>query len=233
MGDNGMTKVVVVSGSPKREKGHTERILKPFLEGMKDAGAEIDLVYAKRLRIRPCGGTLHCWNKTPGKCAIKDDMQSVYPILKGADILVLATPVYVPLPGEMQNFLNRLVPLMEPTLKKRNGRTRARFRSDVRIKKIVLVATSGWWEQGNLETVLRVARELANDFSVEFAGALLRPHSQLLEKGGPKVDRVLRAARESGRELISTGRISKRLCEEVGKPLISEAEWWRLETASS
>ncbi|MBU0684410.1 MAG: NAD(P)H-dependent oxidoreductase, partial [Candidatus Thermoplasmatota archaeon] len=177
--------------------------------------------------IKPCKGEFYCWNTNPGKCLIKDDMQSVYPLLKRADILVLATPVYIPLPGEMQNFVNRLCPLIDPLLTKRNGRTRARFRSDVKIRKIVLVSTSGWYEKGNFGTVLRIAKEVANDASVQFAGALLRPHAQLLARGGSKADRVLEAAKESGRELVATGRISKRLIEAVGKPLILEEEMWK------
>jgi multimeric flavodoxin WrbA len=43
-------------------------------------------------------------------------MQSLYPKLREADILMLATPVYVPFPREMQNLVNRLVPLLERAL---------------------------------------------------------------------------------------------------------------------
>lgn len=217
-----MTRVVAVNGSPNMEKGNTERILRPFLEGMREAGAKVDLIYPKRLDIKPCKGEFHCWNENPGKCIIKDDMQSVYPLLKRADILILATPVYIPLPGEMQNFVNRLCPLIDPVLTKRNGRTRARFHSDVKIGKIVLVSTSGWYEMGNFGTVLRIAKEIANDCSVRFAGALLRPHAFALARGGPKADRVLEAAMESGRQLATTGRIPKKLIEAVANPLISE-----------
>src|SRR4030042_5975248 len=128
-----------MNGSPKMEKGNTAKILTPFLEGMKEAGASVELFYAKRLNVKPCAGDFYCWDKKPGQCHIDDSIQSVYPKLREADILVLATPVYIPLPGEMQNLINRLVPLMDPHLKRRNGRTRARFHSDVKIRKFVLV----------------------------------------------------------------------------------------------
>jgi multimeric flavodoxin WrbA len=217
-----MTRVVAVNGSPNMEKGLTELILRPFLEGMTEAGAEVDVFYAKRLDIKPCKGALYCWDANPGKCHIKDDMQSIYPVLKRADILVLATPVYIPLPGEMQNFVNRLVPLLDPILRRRNGRTRARFRSDVRIRKIVLLSTCGWYEKGNFGTVVRIVKELASDASVQFVGALVRPHASILARGGPKVDKVIKAAKKYGHELVTTGKISKRLIEEVGTPLVSE-----------
>ena len=222
-----MTRVVAVSGSPKMDRGNTERILRPFLEGTREGGAEVEVFYAKKLDIQPCRGELLCWGRNLGKCHIKDDMQKVYPALRRADIMVLATPVYIPLPGEMQNFLNRLVPLMNPLLARKNGRTRARFHSDVRIKKIVLVSSSGWWEKENLGTVLRIAKELAKDCNVEFAGALLRPHSSLLAKKNPKVDRVLAAARDSGRELVSNGKIPRKLLDLVAEPLISEEDMWK------
>jgi hypothetical protein len=93
--------VVAINGSPRMEKGRTAKILTPFLEGMKKAGATVGLFYARRLNVKPCDGEFYCWNKKPGECYIDDGMQSLYPKLREADIIVLATPVYIPLPGEM------------------------------------------------------------------------------------------------------------------------------------
>ena len=120
---------------------------------MTDAGADHELFYASRLDVEPCTGEFHCWYEKPGECYIKDDMELLYPELREAEILVLATPVYIPLPGEMQNVINRLCPLIEPALETREGRTRARFHKDVKINKIALVSTSGWWEMGNFDIV--------------------------------------------------------------------------------
>ena len=210
------------------EKGNTVKILKPFLEGMETAGASVELFYAKCLNVRPCDGELYCWTKKPGQCYIDDSMQSLYPKLRDADIIVLATPVYIPLPGEMQNLLNRLVPLMEPTLKWRNGRTRlSGFRADVKISKFVLVSTSGWWEMGNFGTVLRIVKELANDLNVEFAGALLRPNFYYMSENKEKAEKIFEAAKQAGTQLIKEGRMSKDLLEVICQPLISQEKWRR------
>ncbi|MCJ7516898.1 MAG: flavodoxin family protein [Methanomassiliicoccales archaeon] len=223
-----MTNVIAINGSPKMEKGNTVKILKPFLEGMETAGASVELFYAKRLNVRPCDGELYCWTKKPGQCYIDDSMQSLYPKLRDADIIVLATPVYIPLPGEMQNLLNRLVPLMEPTLKWRNGRTRlSGFRADVKISKFVLVSTSGWWEMGNFGTVLRIVKELANDLNVEFAGALLRPNFYYMSENKEKAEKIFEAAKQAGTQLIKEGRMSKDLLEVICQPLISQEKWRR------
>lgn len=204
------------------EKSNATKILTPFIEGMKEAGASVALFYAKRLNIKPCLGDLHCWNKNPGQCHIKDSMQMLYPKLREADILVLATPVYIPLPGEMQNLVNRLMPLIDPVLKRRGGRTRARMHADVKISKITLVSASGWWELGNFGTVVRIVKELAEDASVEFAGALLRPHASAMAENKEKTEKILKAARQAGFQLVKKGRISRNLLKVISQPLIPE-----------
>jgi hypothetical protein len=217
-----LTKVVAINGSPKMEKGNTAKILTPFLEGMEAAGASVELFYAKRLNVKPCDGEWYCWNKKPGQCYIDDSMQQLYPKLRDADILVLATPVYIPLPGEMQNLINRLVALIDPVLKTKNGRTRARFRLNVKISKIVLVASSGWWEMGNFATVLRIVKEFAKDANTEFAGALLRPHASYMADNKEKAVKIFKAARQAGHELVKEGRISRDMLKIISQPLISE-----------
>jgi multimeric flavodoxin WrbA len=214
--------VLAINGSARMEKGYTAIILTPFLEGMKEAGAQVNLFYAKRLNVNPCTGEFHCWYEKPGECYIRDSMQLVYPRLRETDILVLATPVYIPLPGEMQNFINRLCPLIDPFLIKRNSRTRARFHEYVKISKIALVSACGWWETGNFSTVLRIVKEIARDVNVKFAGAVLRPHAYLLSKNKRKAKEILAAAKQAGFQLAKEGIISKHLLEVVSQPLISE-----------
>ncbi len=220
-----MNQVIAINGSPRMERGHTHTLLDAFLQGMIEAGAETQTVYPSRLDLKPCAcGRLYCWNDKPGECCVKDDMQGLYPKLKAADILVLATPVYIPLPGDMQHFINRLCPLLDPALEMRAGRTRARLREDVRISKFVLVATSGWYEIGNMDTVVRIVRELAEDASVEFAGALLRPHTSELKSGGmitPGGQSVLDAAHTAGCDLIRGGTMKPETLAAVSRPLIS------------
>jgi len=219
-----LTKVLAINGSPRMEKGNTAMILTPFLDGMNEAGASVELFYAKRLKIKPCTGEFYCWYKKPGQCHIPDDMQALYPKLRAAEILVLATPVYIPLPGEMQNLINRLCPLLEPVLKKQDNRTRARFHAEVKTSKIVLVSTCGWWEEGNFGTVLRIAEELAKDANVEFAGAVLRPHASLMSEDKEKSRSVLEAARQAGYQLVKEGKMPKDLLKIIGQPFISESE---------
>ena len=222
-----MIKSVVINGSPRMEKGNTAMILGPFIQGLEEAGASVELVYPSRLKIRPCScGDMYCWYNTPGQCCIKDDMQSLYPRLKQANILVLASPVYIPLPGAMQDLINRLCPLLKPVLEWREGRTRARFHADVAIRQLVALSTGGWWEKENMDTVVRIVREIAEDASVEFAGALLRPHAFLMKQEGILTEdgrAVQDAAHRAGYELVHEGAMRPDTLDAVSQPLISEA----------
>ncbi|MFC1927172.1 flavodoxin family protein [Chloroflexota bacterium] len=226
-----MSKAVAINGSPRMERGNTAMVLNPFIEGMMDAGSQVELFYASRLKVKPCAcGNMYCWTQMPGECCIKDEMQMLYPKLKEADILVLSTPVYIPLPGDMQDIINRLCPLLDPVLEFRKGRTRATFRKDVRSRAIVLVSTSGWWEKGNFGTVVRIVKELAEDVSVKFAGAVLRPHVDFMKRGGELTQdgrAVLNAVRRAGYELVKDGVMKQETLATISRPLISRAGFWR------
>lgn len=219
-----MTKVLAINGSGRMEKGYTAKILAAYLEGMEDAGASVETIYAKRLKIRPCNGDFQCWFEKVGECMHSDDMLRMLPKLREANILVLAMPAYLPLPGEMQNLLNRLMPIVEPILEFREGRTRAKFHDNVNISKIALVSTGGWWEKDNLHTVVRVAKEVAEDCSIDFAGAVLRPHAFWMATEEEKAKEVLAATKQVGYQLINDGRMSAELLDTISQPLVAEEE---------
>lgn len=211
------------------EKGYTAMILNSFLDGIKQAGASVESFYSQCLDIQPCTGEFYCWYEKPGECYIQDDMQKLYPKLAEADTLIIATPVYIPLPSGMQKFLNRLCPLIDPYLTKRGDRTRARFLKDVHIKNIVLVSVCGWWEMGNFDTVIRIVKEIAKDTNAKFSGAVLRPHAYLMSSNEKKAKENLENAKKAGYQLIKDGGISEETLEKISQPLISELEYRRKE----
>ena len=220
-------KVFAVNGSPNLDKGSTDLLLKSFLKGVEATGAKTELTYSSKMKINQCIGDFQCWYKIPGVCIHKDDMVNVYETLETTDILVLATPVYIPFPGAFQDFLNRLCPIADPLLQTVEERTTIRLRSEIGVEQIVLVSTSGWWEIENLEAVRNIIEKFAAIMSIRFAGSLLRPHSgymgskKNLTDGGAE---VLQAAERAGRELIEKGSMSDNILDQISKPLISREE---------
>jgi multimeric flavodoxin WrbA len=221
-----MSKVIAINGSPNMERGNTAMVLSFFIKGMSDAGSDVETFYVNRLKIKPCTcNEMYCWYEKPGECCIKDGMEPIYEKLKSAEIMVLATPVYIPLPGGMQKFINRLCPLFEPFLETRKGRTRGRVRKDVKLKKIVLVSTGGWWEKENFDVVIHIMKEFAENGSIEFAGAVIRPHAFLMKRKGKLTEdgeEVMNALYDAGKELIKNGKMNGEILNKISRPLIKQ-----------
>ncbi|MCJ7694004.1 MAG: hypothetical protein MUO40_01120, partial [Anaerolineaceae bacterium] len=145
-----------------------------------------------------------------------------------------STPVYIPLPGKMQNFLNRICPILNPKLRIEEGRTRAILRNDIPINKFGIIATGGWWEIGNLDTIVRVIDEIAKDAGIEFIPPILRPHAFLMRSKGIVTDEgenIMKLLENAGKELIETGTIQAEVLNNIARPLTSFQEF--LETQSA
>lgn len=85
--------VLVILGSPRR-KGNSSTLAAWISRGAKSAGAEVETVFLHRLKISPCRGCDTCRKDDSQGCAIKDDMQQIYPKLIKAEAWVIASPVY-------------------------------------------------------------------------------------------------------------------------------------------
>ena len=219
-----MIKVLAFNCSPKMDKGNTALILTPFLEGMREAGAQVELFYTRKLKINPCLGCFGCWIKTPGKCIQKDDMEMLLPKLREANISVFATPVYVDgVSGPMKNLMDRIIPLGLPFFELRDGHCRHPPREGMKQGKIVLVSNCGFWEMDNFDPLLVHMKAVCKNTGGEFAGALLRPHGPalrgMMERGLP-VDDIFEAAKEAGCQLVRDGKMSPETLKIVSRELM-------------
>lgn len=218
-------KVIAFNSSPRMDKGNTARILNPFLEGMKEAGAEVEFYYTKKMKIKPCQGELHCWLVTPGKCFQDDDMNALYPKVPAADILVFAAPVYVDaVNGQMKLLMDRMVATIEPFIEMRDGHCRHTTRENYNPNgKVVLVSNCGFWEMDNFDPLIVHMKAACKNMKREFAGALLRPHgpamATMLEMGMP-LDDVFDAAREAGRQIVRDGKMKPDTLAAVSRELM-------------
>ena len=139
-------RVIGICGSPIKG-GNTELLLDEALK----AAAEADGVSTEKLilagkDIRNCRHCNWCVTKQEeGKfCALKDDMEEMYPSILASDALLVATPVYFGrLSGLLANFLDRLRPLNEGKLHKRSFKN-----------KVGGALSVAWFRNTGLETAL-------------------------------------------------------------------------------
>jgi len=229
-------KVIAINSSPNMDKGNTAAILNPFLDGMRESGAELELYYTKKLKIKPCQGEFNCWLKTPGKCFQKDDMEWLRPKLAEADVLVLATPLYVDgMTGPMKNMIDRRIPVALPFFELQDGHIRHPRRGQSRVSKTVLVSNCGFWEKDNFGALVVHIKAICKNMYSEFAGALLRPHGPALKPMlniGGLVEDVIEAAREAGRQLVRDGSMSEETLNTVSRDLMPMEDYLKIANQS-
>ena len=83
--------VLILKGSP-RENGNSNFLAEQVARGAKEAGAEVESLLLHHMDIRPCDACDVC--QETGVCIVKDDMQTIYPLLEKANAIVIASPVY-------------------------------------------------------------------------------------------------------------------------------------------
>jgi multimeric flavodoxin WrbA len=86
-----MAKILAIYGSPRR-RGNTATLLKHAVRGAVDAGAQVDEIILRDLKISPCLEIYAC--KKEGRCAIKDDFHQVMDQILSAKGLILASPIF-------------------------------------------------------------------------------------------------------------------------------------------
>ena len=218
-------RVTIINGSPGKEDSNTAFVLSYLIKGMEQKGIKIGTIYTTDLDVKPCIGCFKCHSIHIGRCFQKDDMAEVHKKLKNTDLLILATPVYGPLPCKFQSFLNRLVPLMEPLLEFRDGRTRAKFHDDVKISKVFAVVVGGWWEKGNLDLPATIIEEFCENHSVPLVGILKRPHATYLQQFNENTRTFRTAIEDIGTMLVEKGEVDEDLLHIVSSPLVEESSF--------
>ena len=85
-------KILVLNGSPKREKSDTMHITRAFLEGMKEAAPqEIHIVDIIDKHIEYCTGCFTC-KRNGGECIHNDDMKELLSEVLEGDLFAVQLP---------------------------------------------------------------------------------------------------------------------------------------------
>ena len=111
-------KILLINGSPKGKRSNSLKLAYSFIEGFKNGCTDdeesisIDELHVASMNIAACKGCFACWQKTPGICCIKDDMQMVIEKLIEADLILWSFPLYYfNVPGILKNLIDRQLPM--------------------------------------------------------------------------------------------------------------------------
>jgi len=221
----GSPRVLALNGSPRAGAGATAKLLEPLLAGMREAGAETELIAVRELDLEPCIGCYSCWVQTPGRCIHDDGMDRGLEAWAAADLVVIGTPVYHgSMTGLMKTFLDRLLPRYEPWLVPSNhvaGASGHPARGP-EPGQMVLVSPCGFPGFHNFDALVYTFRHIARMHGVEVSGEILRPFAEplrLKSLGGLFGD-YFEAVRTAGREIITTGGITEDTRAELARDLL-------------
>ena len=225
--------VTVFNGSPRGRESNSHRIIEPLLEGAKQAGAETEEVFLIEKDIKQCRGCFTCWGKTPGRCAINDDMAGLIEIFLEADYVGMATPVYgMYMTGLLKNFSDRLLPLATPQIHRNDDGS---FYHEGRIKRFpkqFFIANSGFPGEHNFEllkTSLAIAkRRGASNIILEIyrnCGEALGISDQDDPVLIQRINGFRDALKRAGREMVTNGQVRQETIEQLHIKLMTDEEY--------
>ena len=118
-------KALFVNGSP-RKNWNTHKMLESAMEGARRAGAETDLAHLYDAAFKGCVSCFACKvknSRTNGLCAFRDPLTPTLEKARGADVIIVGSPVYLGCPtASTRAFLERLMfPLLIYGIEERRG----------------------------------------------------------------------------------------------------------------
>jgi multimeric flavodoxin WrbA/putative sterol carrier protein len=208
-------KVIALNSSPRGEgTSKTRLLLDALVNGMRDAGAQVETIHLRDKKIRHCIGCFTCWTKTPGVCVHKDDMTNeLFPKWLEADIAVYATPLYhSTVNAEMKAFIERTLPILEPFLVIENGRSHHPWRQQQ--PKAVFLSVAGFPEASvfaQLSSFVNFlyGKDLLTEIYRPSAEAMTRPDLREAMKD------ILDALTQAGRELVQSMKVTEATMQRI------------------
>ncbi|MBU0515000.1 MAG: flavodoxin family protein [Proteobacteria bacterium] len=218
--------ILAVNGSARQRKGFTQVVLDRLLQGAAAAGAQFEVIHPAALDIKPCLSCWQCWFKTPGRCVQNDDMAMVIDKIKAADVLVLATPIYIDhMSAQTKAFVDRMMPLMDFDFEPdENGRWRHPSR-DGFAPRLVLVSVSGFPERETFEPLRVWFKRFARNFHGTVLGEICFPATVALQKSIEPAAGHLDLTEQAGRELAETGAISGKILAGLEEEYLTSTEY--------
>jgi putative NADPH-quinone reductase len=214
--------ILALNASFRGSRGQTARLCDLVLEGARSAGAGAERLDLAALSLKPCSDCQVCQKPDHFlRCAIKDDMESLFAAMRRADLLIFATPVYT---FAMSSLLKTVLERYYATAEVGKFRLTRRglffhdFDAALCGKPFLPLVVCDNVMAETPGNVLHYFRTYAAFTDARPAGRLVRTSAARLTAGGtdaadaacPGQASVLEAFRQAGIELATRGRLSRR-----------------------
>ena len=178
-----MSRIVILAGSP-RKYGNTDRLVDAFVRGAGEQ-SEVEVISVHDYKVNPCLGCNSCFAREGNACVQQDDMALIYEKLRGADTLIIASPVYFyGLSAQLKAVIDRFHTPM------RNG---------LSLRRLGLILVGAATLPELFDAILTQYRLTLNFFHLEDAGSVLvRGAREKGEVSGADLEKAYRFGQEIG-----------------------------------
>lgn len=215
-------KILVLNGSPKKEKSDVMHITRSFLEGMEEAEKQtVKIVHIVDKHIEYCSGCFSC-KRNGGKCIYDDDMKNLLAEILESDLLIFSFPLYCyGMPAPLKAALDRTLPLSAMTMKKVGDRYEHISQADFSHLRYVMICGCGFPNaKNNFEAaVMQFKFCFPNNHTVITVPE--SPMFSVLEAEAVTTPR-LALVKSAGYQYAKDGSIDEELILKIGSPMIPE-----------
>lgn len=215
-------KILVLNGSPKRDKSDTMHMTRSFLMGMNDIRKnDVHIIDVIDKKIEYCTGCFECM-KNGGKCIHQDDMLDILNEILQSDILIFSFPLYgYGMPAPLKALMDRTLPLGSMAMQKVGERYEHVAQADFSHLRYVMICGCGFPNsKNNFEGMIK-------QFELMFPNnntIITVPESPMFN--APEAIEVtkpfLEVMRQAGREYANDGKISDDTMSKLNTPMIPE-----------
>lgn len=215
-------KILVLNGSPKKDKSDVMHITRAFLEGMNETEKQdVEIINVIGKHIEYCTGCFACMHNG-GTCFIDDDMKEILEKILACDLLVLSFPLYCyGMPAPLKAVIDRILPLSSMAMAKVGDRYEHVGQADYSHISYMMISGCGFPNsRHNFEPAVE-------QFKLMFPAnrtCLTVPESPMFSapQAAPVTAPRLELVKEAGRQYAKTGKIDEALLSEIGSPMIPE-----------
>ena len=218
-------RILVLNGSPKKEKSDTMHITRAFLDGMRDAVTQkIHVIDVIDKHIEYCTGCFAC-KRNGGVCIYDDDMRAILDEILESDLLLFSFPLYCcGMPAPLKALLDRTMPLSSMAMRKIGDRYEHVGQADFSRLRYMMICGCGFPNsKHNFEPAVAQFKQC---FPYEHT-IITIPESPMFN--APEAASVtgprLALVKKAGEQYARTGRIEDALLTEIGAPMIPEEQY--------
>ena len=216
-------KILAINSSHRGTKGFTHYLIGRVFKGAMEAGAECEEVLLSKMKMNNCLSCGRCNEKDHFlKCVWeeKDDVKSIFDKIIAADLIIYATPIYIfTLPALLKTFLDRSYSTGDVFDLKmtKSGMFFHHINPDLSSKPFVPLICCDNIEKATPANAISFFKTFSKFQDAPMVGLLLRNAGGFIGHGKrpemlemfPKIADSLEAFEQAGRELATTGRISR------------------------